>query len=542
MENIDKNTMVAILFEIMPLYGNHCLLFPRDYILGSINDDRLFVDQLDIDTPFYSFDDERIYDFLNDIEENIVTCYGYELNLYELMEKFGESTTKNGGFDSRVRSVCSSYYESICSKVYFIRENSILNDGVRTYDKIVLPVDKIDDLVNLSDESNKNESTDNEVMSGILVSPDEMEKIIKKDKNALELCKKALDMYKKGQGKVTPNVGLNNSESNIRLKINLDDFEKYLKGRVVGQDEAIEKIATAIAMNYRTKDKKNIKKILALGPTGVGKTETFEAIADYLDVPVTIYPTSSVTQNGYKGDDITDVLVSAYLNGDTDLKRAQNGIIVFDEFDKIAKRGNDINDAAVQHLLLKFLDGNNYHIALEEKIGSSSYINFDTSLLNIACLGAFTDLFEELLLDKKIGFQTTNGNIVSPSSKDYSEDIIKYGIIRELIGRFECKVVYNMLDLETINKILSTPSCSPIERFRKRIYDDFGTQIVLEDSFKRKVASRAYEMKMGARSLRNIIDQSVYQVERLLLNNDDIKEITLTADTIDDPHKYKVKK
>lgn len=458
-------------------------------------------------------------------------------SLYEMLDDYNKSHENTENKEEVDISKC------IFIEADYLR-NILKHNNIEIYNEIA-------QLLKKHDEESKDGDTviDNSKKDGIYIYKEQLRDLVNNNNfNIIEILGELLAQY--DDLSTSDNIQQKNieikkdsTESPIRKKIILDDFEKYVKSRVVGQDEAIERIVTSIAMNYRTKNKKRLKNILSVGPTGVGKTETFEAIGDYLDVPVTIYPTSKLSQTGYIGDDVEDILSMAYNSCGGKLSALENGILVFDEADKIARRGSGVNDEAVQNILLKVLDGQKYQVALGSRYSlSSSVVNIDTSLMSKACLGAFSELFEKRLLDKHLGFQTASEVVNNKRSKITTEQLIEYGMIREFIGRFSTIVEYNNLKEENLYKILCTKSCSPLERFKDSIYELFGTEIITTEDYMRRIVSDAAKMNTGARSLQSQVDASTYQIERYLLNNDNIKQIILNNDTIDDPHKFLIKK
>ena len=175
--------------------------------------------------------------------------------------------------------------------------------------------------------------------------------------------------YELGEEKKDLSPIIINSEKKEKTFLDdIDSFEleTYLKSRIFENDDILEDIATTIAMNYRAKRKEDVESMLSIGPTGSGKTETYKLIAEYLNVPLTIYDCNLLTSAGYVGKDIDDVLREVVINSGRDLNKAAKSILVFDEIDKIASRGMDVKDLAVQYLLLKVMDGNSYTFQMEK--------------------------------------------------------------------------------------------------------------------------------------------------------------------------------
>lgn len=175
----------------------------------------------------------------------------------------------------------------------------------------------------------------------------------------------------------------NTKNKNIRRDIDTDELEAYLKMRIIGQDKNIENLVTVISDNYKTNNPHLIQRPLVMGPSGVGKTETLRLLAEYLEIPFTKYSTPTLSGSGYVGKDIDDILKMVYQNSGRNIKKCEESLIFLDEFDKIANRGLEVSDVAVQNLLLNFLDGTVYDVNLT----NYDRVKIDTTFMNIVLGG-----------------------------------------------------------------------------------------------------------------------------------------------------------
>ncbi|MDE5888990.1 MAG: AAA family ATPase, partial [Bacilli bacterium] len=311
----------------------------------------------------------------------------------------------------------------------------------------------------------------------------------------------------------------------------IDNFalEDYVKERVFDADDIIEDICTTIAMNYRAKNKKNIRTMLSIGPTGSGKTMTYQVIAEYLGVPLTIYDCNSITSAGYVGKDIEDSLKEVYINSQKNPKIAAKSILAFDEVDKLASRGSDVKDIAVQQALLKLLEGYNYRFPL---VKNGAEVSLDTSFMTIACLGAFSTLFESK--EKHMGFNP----ITEDEKYDVTEeDLIGYGMARELVGRWKHLFVYKAQTKDSLRRILLESKWSPLLLQQERLLSEFNTELIWDESFIDAYIEEAFKRKAGGRSLSKIGANTFIKLERELLRlnseNPDVKrKVLVNGETI----------
>ena len=226
--------------------------------------------------------------------------------------------------------------------------------------------------------------------------------------------------------------------------------------------------------------------IIVYGSTGTGKTEILKRIANIYKIPIVIEDATSLSETGYVGRDIKDMLENLYLAAGKDMEKAEKGILVIDEFDKLAEKDNNSRDhisrIGVQRSLLKLLDGSTFYF--EDK-------KFDTSRLSVVALGAFTGIVD---------------------NDDYSNvaptDFVNYGIMRELMGRFSKMVAMNSLSKEDIKKILIESDFSPLNTYRL-LFESMDIEFSYDEDFIDYIAEKAVALKSGARSLKTVFDDTI---------------------------------
>lgn len=283
-------------------------------------------------------------------------------------------------------------------------------------------------------------------------------------------------------------------EGEFEKNTDISTMYSSIKKTIISQDEQIMQILTALFKNQKVvgsdldidliaKLKENI---LIYGSTGTGKTEILKRISKLYNIPIVIEDATSLSETGYQGRKITDMLENLCLAANGDIKLAEKGILVIDEFDKLAEKSGDshshVSRLGVQRSLLKLLDGTLFYFDNKQ---------FDTSRLTIVGVGAFTGI--------------TNSDDYKQLS---TEDFMKYGIIRELIGRFSKTIAMNPLEKEDIIKILKSSDFSPLNTYKK-LFEMLQVQFEFTDDFIEYIADLAIAKKSGARSLKTVFDDCI---------------------------------
>lgn len=278
---------------------------------------------------------------------------------------------------------------------------------------------------------------------------------------------------------------------------------------VKGQDEFLKTIVTTIWVNlYSTGNKRNM---LVMGPTGVGKTLVFETLSKILGLPILVTSTSGMSQVGYKGGDLTDILSQYIVKYGKD-SNMDKGIIILDEFDKLAYKGEEsgsVSTMGIQNELLKIIEGNTYNV----KIGQNTYI-FDTNNITFVCCGAFQELYEVKKTPEKsrIGFGTIPSEKVDESMSD---KLVSYGLKREIVGRLPIVLQFNALTKDNLKDIILNSKTSELQEYI-RILKEFGIENINIDDLVDIIVNDAMERKIGARGLTssivNMFNNIMYEV------------------------------
>ena len=333
-----------------------------------------------------------------------------------------------------------------------------------------------------------------------------------------------------------------------------EEIKEFLDDYVIGQDEAKKVLSVAVYNHYKRimaqRDlgvELNKSNILMLGPTGCGKTLLAQSLAKILNVPFAIADATALTEAGYVGEDVENILLKLIQAADYDIERVEYGIIYLDEIDKITRKSEnpsitrDVSGEGVQQALLKIVEGTVANVPPQggRKHPHQELIQIDTTNILFICGGAFEGIdkiIEKRIDQKSIGF---NAEIAEKHEDDVDkllaqvlpQDLVKFGLIPELVGRVPVTVSLEMLDHDALIRILTEPKNAIVKQYQKLLELD-GVKLVFDDSALNEIADISLKRKTGARGLRAIMENTMMDIMYRAPSDETLKTCRITGDVV----------